>query len=176
MWDKRGLLNLFWQFLCERLPSFNPKRFYDSYACSCSLRERRTSVCTGRISRKLRVLTRVFGWLYFTQCPTYLLYNGFPSIGKLWSCCCSFHSLSNNLKTGCSFSSHSLTILVLIWIVFVIIWETFLVRISLNSVLLLLLLNFVSGFRLELMYVSLIVSIRSSLTHLHGFQQLVLLP
>ena len=48
--------------------------------------------------------------------------------------------------------------------------------ISLNSVLLLLLVNFVSGFRWELMYISLIVSIRSNLTHLHGFQQLVLLP
>ena len=36
---------------------------------------------------------------------------------------------------------------------------------SLNSVLLLLLVNFVSGFRLELMYISLIVSIRLSLTH-----------
>ena len=29
---------------------------------------------------------------------------------------------------------------------------------------------------LELMYISLIENIRSSLTHLHGFQQLVLLP
>ena len=29
--------------------------------------------------------------------------------------------------------------------------------------------NFVGGFRLELMYISLILSIRSSLTHLHGF-------
>ena len=37
-------------------------------------------------------------------------------------------------------------------------------------------LNFVSVFRLELMYISLIVSVRSNLTHLHGFQQLVLLP
>ena len=46
----------------------------------------------------------------------------------------------------------------------------------LNSVLLLLLVNFVSGFRLELMYISLIVSIKSNLTHLQGFQQLVLLP
>ena len=36
-------------------------------------------------------------------------------------------------------------------------------RISLNSVLLLLLVNFVSRFRLELMYISLIVSIRSNL-------------
>ena len=45
----------------------------------------------------------------------------------------------------------------------------------LNSVLLLLLVNFVSGFRLELMYISLIENIRSSLIHLHGFQLLVLL-
>ena len=40
---------------------------------------------------------------------------------------------------------------------------------SLNSVLLLLLVNFVNGSRLELMYISLIESIRSSLTHLYGF-------
>ena len=32
---------------------FNPKRFYYSYAWSCSLCERRTSFCTGLISRKL---------------------------------------------------------------------------------------------------------------------------
>ena len=38
------------------------------------------------------------------------------------------------------------------------------------------LVNFVSGFRLELMYISLIVSIRSSLTHLCSFQLLLLLP
>ena len=49
-------------------------------------------------------------------------------------------------------------------------------RISLNSVLLLLLMNFASAFRLELTYISLIVSIRANLTHLSGFQVLVLLP
>ena len=43
-------------------------------------------------------------------------------------------------------------------------------------VLLLLLVNFVSEFRLELMYLSLIENIRSSFIHLHGFQLLVLLP
>ena len=43
-------------------------------------------------------------------------------------------------------------------------------------VFLLLLVNFVGSFRLNLMYISLIVSIGSSLTHLHGFQLLVLLP
>ena len=69
-----------------------------------------------------------------------------------------------------------MTILVLIGMVFVIIREMFHGRIPLNSVLLLLLVNFVSEFRLELMYIHLIVTIRPNLTNLHGFQQLVLLP
>ena len=49
-------------------------------------------------------------------------------------------------------------------------------KISLNAVLLLLLVNFVSGFRLGSLYISLIISIRSSFTHLHDFQLFVLLP
>ena len=55
--------------------------------------------------------------------------------------------------------------------VFMVIWEMFHGRISSNSVLLLLLVNFVSRFRSELTYISLIVSIRSNLTYLLGFQQ-----
>ena len=39
-------------------------------------------------------------------------------------------------------------------------------RTSLNTVVLLLLGNFVSGFMLKLMYISLVISIRSNLTHL----------
>ena len=39
-----------------------------------------------------------------------------------------------------------------------------------------LLVNFVSGFRLKLICISLILSIRSSLTHLHGFRLLLQLP
>ena len=42
----------YWQFLCEGLPSFNPKRFYYSYTWSCSLCERRTLFSMGRISIK----------------------------------------------------------------------------------------------------------------------------
>ena len=61
-----------------------------------------------------------------------------------------------------------------IYNIFLIIWEIIHGRMSLNSVLLLLLVNFMGEFRLEL--ISLIESIRSSLTHLHGFQQIVLLP
>ena len=58
----------------------------------------------------------------------------------------------------------------------VIIWEMFHGRISLSLMLLLLLVNFVSRFRLEMMHISLIEKIRSSLTHLRGFQLLALLP
>ena len=54
-------------------------------------------------------------------------------------------------------------------------WDGLRDQLSLNSVLLMLLVNFVSSFRLELMYISLIARIRSSLTHLHGFELLVLL-
>ena len=102
----------------------------------------------------------------------------FPTIGKLWSCCCLiFYWLSILFTTGCPPSSHTLlTILVVIETVFIIIRAKLHNKISLNPVLLPLLLNFVSEFRLELIYISLIESIRSSLTHLHGFQRLVVLP
>ena len=42
MWDKLGWLSWFWHFICEELSSFNSKRFYYSYAWSCSLFERRS--------------------------------------------------------------------------------------------------------------------------------------
>ena len=74
------------------------------------------------------------------------------------------------------FITYLMTILVLIGMVFMIISEMFHGRISLYLVLLLLLVNFVSRFRLKLMYISLIENIRSCLIHLHGFQLHVLLP
>ena len=70
------------------------------------------------------------------------------------------------------FIAYLTSIPVLIGKVFVIIWEMFHERISLNSVLLRLVVNVMSGFRLELMYISLNVRIRSSFTHLHGIQLL----
>ena len=54
--------------------------------------------------------------------------------------------------------------------------EIFHGRIFLNSVLLLLQATFLSRFRLEFMYISLIENMRSNFTYLHGFQWLVLLP
>ena len=103
-------------------------------------------------------LTDLLFWISFSFDASIIL-QWFPPIGKFWSCCClSFHWFSIKLKTWCPISSHS----------FVIIWELFHGRISLNSVPLQLLVNFVSGFRLKLMHISLIVSIRSNLTYLHG--------
>ena len=77
-----------------------------------------------------------------------------------------FHHIHNGMPR---FIALLMTILVLIGKVCVIILEMFHRRISLNSVLLLLLGNFVRGFRLEMMYISLFKSIRSRLTHLRGF-------
>ena len=70
-----------------------------------------------------------------------------------------------NSKQDVPFIVLLLTILMLIGMVFVIIWEMLHGRISLKSVPLLLLVNFVTGFRSELMHIS-IVSIRSNLSHL----------
>ena len=71
-----------------------------------------------------------------------------------------------------NFPTFLLTILMLIGMVFIIISEMFHEWISLNLVFLLLLVNFVSGFRLELMHIALIGNIRSSPIHLHSFQLL----
>ena len=84
-----------------------------------------------------------------------------------------FHQIHNGMPR---FIAWLMTILVQIGTVFVIIWEMSLGRISLNSLLLLLQVNFVNGFRLDLMYISLIESVRYNLDHPHGFQLLVLLP
>ena len=74
------------------------------------------------------------------------------------------------------FTAQLTTILMLIGTVFMIILEMFHGRISLNLVLLLQQLNFVSESRLQLMCISLDVIIKSSLIHFHGFQLLVLQP
>ena len=63
-------LNWFWQFLCEGLSFFNLKKFYYSYAWSCSLCEGRTSSFMGVISGKL--------WVFWLMIST-----GFSSLSVL---------------------------------------------------------------------------------------------
>ena len=80
-----------------------------------------------------------------------------------------FHYIHNRMPR---FIALRVNFLVLTRIFFGIIWEKFHESISLNSLFLLLLVSFVGGFRLELMYISLIESIRSNLTLLHVFSWL----
>ena len=65
---------------------FNPKRFYYSYTWSCNLCERRTSFCTGLISRKLCRFLFVF-LSGFTSLSVLLC---FPSIDHLLQVCAQF--------------------------------------------------------------------------------------
>ena len=67
MWHNLGWLNWFWKFLCEGLPSFNPKRFYYSYAWSCSLSEKGLPFPWDLPLTKLYGFLLVFHWHYFTQ-------------------------------------------------------------------------------------------------------------
>ena len=67
-------------------------------------------------------------------------------------------------------------ILMLIETIFVIIKEMFHWRMSVKLIpLLVLLVNFVSGSRLELIHIPLIINNRPRISHLYGFQLLVLL-
>ena len=87
MWDKLGWPDWFWQFLCEGLSFFDPKRFYHLHAWSCSLCERRTSFCTEIISRKLGrflcfqlALLHSVSYLFFRYwSPSLLLCEAFDS-------------------------------------------------------------------------------------------------
>ena len=90
----------------------------------------------------------------------------FPSLENSDHVTVCFRWVSVKLETGCTVSSH-MTILVLIGTAFVIIWEMFRGKIYLNS-LLLLLVNFMSGFKLELSGI-LILNIRPSLTLISMF-------
>ena len=62
----------FGNFSVRGITSFNQKEFNHSNAWLCNLREERASLCIGLVSRKVRVLTDIFDWLYFIQCLTSL--------------------------------------------------------------------------------------------------------
>ena len=91
------------QFLCEGLPSFNPKGFYYSYAWCRSLCEERISFWTGFIFRKLCRFLLVFDWRYFNQCLTC-----FSSINHLLRLYARFFILFNLMKMRFSRSTHLL--------------------------------------------------------------------
>ena len=98
-------------------------------------------------------LTVLQFWTYFFLLMPFYFTVAFPPLGN------SDHvvvSVSTDFSTN---SKWDILFILLIEMVFEIIWEMFYGRIYLNSVLLLLLVNFVSKFRLKLMYISLIINL-----------------
>ena len=91
-WDKPGWLNSFWQFLCERLSSFDQKGFYYSYAWSHSLSERKTSFCMGLFSRKLCRFLFMFSTGFTSLSVFFFLYQ-LPSSALRMV----FYSISSNI-------------------------------------------------------------------------------
>ena len=122
------------------------------------------------------ILTIVLFLISFFWC-NYFFYNGFSSMWPSFDPFSVSIDFQLNSKQDaplyCTAYDHSCVDLDSLHDYF---WDIFHGKISLNLLLLLLLVNFVSRFRLEVIYISHIISIRSSLTHLHGFQLHVLLP
>ena len=99
-------------FSVRGLSSFNLKRFYYSCAWSCSFCERRSSFCTGPVSRKLCGFLLTF-WTGFASLSVLLLFNlsiaffvvissiiktGFPILVELTDLVNSYNfSVSNDL-------------------------------------------------------------------------------
>ena len=101
----------------------------------------------------LLMLVFVLQWFFLYWEFLIMLLSQFPS---------TFHQIHNRMP---HFIEQLMTILVLIGMVLVIIRDN-IFKLTATSEF----CEFVSGFRLELMYISIFVlCIRSSLTHLHGF-------
>ena len=122
------------------------------------------------------ILIVLLFWIYIFLLTLVFVLQWHCSIGKVWSCCCRvsidfpsnsqqdlpFHCIAHDYSCADwdGLCDHLRDVP----------WE------NIFKPVVLLLVNFVSGFMLELMYISLIENIRPSLTHLYGYQLLVLLP
>ena len=116
------------------------------------------------------ILTVLLFWIYIFLLTLVFVLLRLSFHCEMLSCCCiSFHWLSVIFTTGCPLSLHCLW-LFSYWLGQSL-WSFLITPLGgyLYTLFLLLLVNFVSGFKLELMYISIVESIRSSLTHLHGF-------
>ena len=92
MWDKLGWLNWFGQFLYEGLSSFNLKRFYYSYAWSCSLCERRTFFA-GDLSLENSVDSYLCFWLVLLNSVSYFFFLRWSPLLS----CTDFDSIWSNI-------------------------------------------------------------------------------
>ena len=113
-------------------------------------------------------LTFLFFWISFSLLMLIVILIMWLSQFPLTSC---------QIQKGMPhFIALLMTILMLIGVVFVIFWEMFLWKDTFELGASATASEFCEWFMLELMYISLIVIIQSSLTHLHGFQLLLVLP
>ena len=117
-------------------------------------------------------LTVLFFWIYLFLLMLIFALQWLSLHREILNMCLSQFPLTfcQTQKRMSHFIAQLMNFLVLIGTVFIIIREMFHERISLNSMLLLLLVNFLSGLRLELLYSWLIVIITSNFTHLNGFR------
>ena len=118
------------------------------------------------------ILTVLIFWISFFLLTLVFVLQRFPSIEKSWSCCCiSFNRLSIIFTTGSPVSRHCL------WLWLSLCWSGWsswsFEKCSMGGYL----CEFCERVQVGIdIYISLIESIRSSLTHLYGFQLLALLP
>ena len=87
-------------------------------------------------SLTVKLIVLLFRIYFFLLTLVFILqWFSLHCIKKLWSyCCLSLYGLSSKLKRRCFISLHTYDILGLIGMVFMIIWDMFYERISLNSV------------------------------------------
>ena len=82
MWDKLGWLNWFWQFLCDGLPSFNPKRFYYSYYSYLARDLFLENSTDSYLCFRLASLHSVSYFFFLYQSPSLSLCTAFNSISS----------------------------------------------------------------------------------------------
>ena len=119
-------------------------------------------------------VTVLLFWIFVFLWMLVFVLQWFPSIGKFWSCCClSFHWLLVKFTTGSPFYCIASDYFCADWDGLCdhlrdVAWE-YIFKLSFSAA-----ASEFCEFRFKLMYISIIISIRSSLTDLHGFQLIVL--
>ena len=117
-------------------------------------------------------ITALLFWIISFFWTFSLLYSTFPFVGKFWSCIfLSFHWIILKCKIRYDTSLCSIWLHIYTYDYSPVDWDGLRdhLRDDLNLVLLWLLWNFVFGFRLELMLISLILNILSNFIYLHSF-------
>ena len=94
MLDKLGWLNWFWQFLCDRLFSFNSKGVNYSYAWPCSLSMKERLPSAWDLSLENSTDSYLCFWLVFLHSVSYFFFHYQSPSSSL---CMVFDSISSNI-------------------------------------------------------------------------------